>query len=180
MKILFTLIAALIFYPLISSGQITLPNNAQLRSSSDLQTSSQNPYYVQNQSEDGGTGADNPRARNFQIVPCDGVENPATKEKEIVCDFDMLIIGVNRIIKFLLFLSIPLVGGMILYMGFKYLTANGDPGKLASAKKMFVPVALGLFWVLAAYIVVYTILDKLVADRIGDKDKKDVIFLDVK
>jgi hypothetical protein len=69
---------------------------------------------------------------------------------------------------------------MILYTGFKYITANGDPGKLADAKKMLIPVVLGMFWVFAAYLVVYTVLDNLVADEIGGVPKKDIIFLDVK
>jgi hypothetical protein len=144
---------------------------------------------------DGGVGSGNPEYEEFRLVPCDGVQKylkdesgqirrdsagrPLVDQASKECDFNQLIIGFNRVVKFLLYLSIPLVLGMILFMGFKYITANGDPGKLASAKKMFVPVLLGLFWVFAAYIVVYTILDKLVADTIGGVPREDIIFLDV-
>ncbi len=128
--------------------------------------------------QDGGVGVSDPKSQQFQLVPCTGVLNPDGSGK--VCDFNQVIVAANRIIKFLLFLSIPLILGMILYTGFKYLTAGGDTMKLAEAKKMFLPVAVGLFWVLGAYLVVYTFLDKLVADKIGGVDKKDIIFLDVK
>lgn len=127
---------------------------------------------------DGGQGSSKPEDRTFQIVPCQGVDNPATKDVvETECDFNMLLVGFNRVLKFLLFLSIPLVMGMGLYTAYKFMTAGGDPGKLADAKKMFIPVALGIFWVLAAYIVVYTFLDKLVSENISQEAKDAIEIL---
>ena len=127
---------------------------------------------------DGGVGSSKPEESTFQLVPCQGVDNPATKEKETECDFNMLLVGVNRMIKLLLFLSIPLVMGMGIYTAYKFMTAGGDPGKLADAKKMFVPIVIGLFWVLAAYIVVYTFLDKLVSDSIKNDATSPIKILD--
>lgn len=101
------------------------------------------------------TGTDNPADASFQLVPCSGTD----------CDFQKLMVMFNRIISFLLYLSVPLVLGMIMYTAFKFLTANGDPGKLVNAKKMLVPVAIGIFWVLGAYVVVYTVLDKLITNE---------------
>jgi hypothetical protein len=105
---------------------------------------------------DGGKGSDNPKAANFQIVPCDGVDVP--------CDFKALVATFNRILKFLLYLSIPLVVGIILYTGFEFLTAGGDAMKLEKAKKMLIPVAIGIFWVLASWLVVNTILKTFLSD----------------
>ncbi len=114
------------------------------------------------------TGVDDPKDANFQLVPCSGVDKVTGAE---TCTFKDLFTLANRIIKFLLYFSIPLVLGVIMYTAFKYLTANGDPGKLADAKKMLVPVALGLFWILAAYLIVYTFLDKVLDDSAGSATK---------
>jgi hypothetical protein len=128
---------------------------------------------------------EDPKDSSFQLVPCDGFKKPVMVNgqvqmngSEIVyeqgskeCDFNQLFVLANRIMKFLLYFSIPLVLGIIMYTAFKYLTANGDPGKLADAKKMLVPVALGLFWILAAYLIVYTFLDKVLDDSAGNATK---------
>ncbi len=127
---------------------------------------------------DGGEGSGKPEERTFQLVPCQGVDNPATPTVETECDFNMLLVGISRMMKFLLFLSIPLVMGMGFYTAFKFMTAGGDPGKLADAKKMFVPVVLGIFWVMAAYITVYTFLDKLVNPNISGEAKGAIKILD--
>lgn len=119
---------------------------------------------------DGGLGGNQAEKKQFQIVPCDNVT--------VECDFNMLLVGINRVMKFLLFLSIPLVMGMGLYTAYKFMTAGGDAGKLADAKKMFVPVALGLFWILAAYIVVYTFLDKLVSEKFREEAKESINIFD--
>jgi hypothetical protein len=128
---------------------------------------------------DGGEGSGKPEESSFRLVPCQGVDNPVTTDViETECDFKMLLVAVSRIMKFLLFLSIPLVMGMGFYTAFKFMTAGGDPGKLADAKKMFVPVVLGIFWVMAAYLVVYTFLDKLVKPDISGEAKGAIKILD--
>ncbi|MBX4209301.1 hypothetical protein KW799_01195, partial [Candidatus Parcubacteria bacterium] len=53
---------------------------------------------------DSGTGSDNPKATNFQLVPCTGVVDPKTG-KGVECDFNQLIVAFNRAVKFLLYLS---------------------------------------------------------------------------
>lgn len=130
------------------------------------------PLVALAQAGSGATGTDDPRDEaGFQIVPCSGVDavgNPT-------CDYAQLIRMADRIIRFLLYMSIPLVLGIIMWTAFKYLTANGDPGKLADAKKMLKYVAIGLFWVLGSYIVVYTVLDSLLADQIGEESKQSFL-----
>lgn len=120
------------------------------------------------------TGSGDPKNKTFQLVPCIGVASASSSGPE--CDFNQLIVMFNRIISFLLYLSVPLVLGMIMFTAFKYLTANGDPGKLASAKKMLVPVVIGIFWVLGSWIVVKVFLANLLTDS---QAKENVIFLDV-
>lgn len=148
-SLLYATVLAALIAPLSMLAQVMIPT-VDPNAPGTLRADSENPYWVQNQSIDGGIGADNPRASNFQIVPCDGVKVP--------CDFKAVVATFQRILTFLLYLSIPLVVGIILYTGFKYLTAGGDAYKLEEAKKMLIPVAIGIFWVLAAWLVVNTIL----------------------
>ena len=117
------------------------------------------------QGEPGGTG--DPKQSTFQIVPCDGVagkdaQGNVTKE----CDFNSLLEMANRIIKFLLYLSIPFVLAIIMYTAFLYLTSNGSEVKLAKAKHMLWYVLVGLFWILISFILVYTVLDALLEDKV--------------
>lgn len=109
---------------------------------------------------DNGIGSADPQEKGFQIVPCDGVKVP--------CDFKALVATFNRVLKFLLYLSIPLVVGIILYTGFQFLTAGGDAVKLEKAKKMLIPVAIGIFWVLASWLVVNTILKTFLSQETKD------------
>lgn len=112
-------------------------------------------------------GSPDPKQTNFQIVPCDGVPKKmadGTYTKE--CDFNSLLEMVNRVIKFLLYLSIPFVLAIIIYTAFLYLTSNGSEVKLAKAKHMLLYVFIGLFWILISFILVYTVLDRLLAGSI--------------
>jgi hypothetical protein len=136
------------------------------------------PFAAFGETGDGGVGSGQPEKQNFQIVPCDGVDNPTTTKVETECDFKMLMVGVSRVMKFLLFLSIPLVMGMMIYTAYKFMTAGGDAGKLADAKKMFVPVVLGLFWIMAAYLIVYTFIEKLVNPEIKGEAQDAIKILD--
>ena len=195
-KTISALFVFLTLAPLGVSAQVVLPTGINTNDPTLLRASSGNPTFTQQQSNDSGQGASDPRASNFQLVPCNGAPayqkdangqvkydssgKPIPDTTKVNCDFNQLIVMVNRIIKFLLYLAIPLVLGMILYMGFKYLTANGDPKKLADAKKMFIPVVIGLFWILAAYIIVYTVLDTFLAPTVGGIPKQDIIYLNVK
>lgn len=109
-------------------------------------------------------GSSDPKQSAFQIVPCDGIvatSTDGTMTRE--CDFSSLIEMANRIIKFLLYLSVPFVLAIIMYTAFLYLTANGSEVKLTKAKHMLWYVLVGLFWILISFILVYTVLDKLLA-----------------
>lgn len=121
------------------------------------------------------------KASNFQIVPCTNQVDPKTGKfvPGTECTFQTLMQMVNRIVQYLLYLSIPLVLGMIMYTAYLFLSAGGDPSKIAKAKKMLPPVAIGLFWILGSYLLVYTLLNTLLAPTIGNTAKGDVIFLNV-
>ncbi|MFA6158265.1 MAG: hypothetical protein WC763_01405 [Candidatus Paceibacterota bacterium] len=114
-------------------------------------------------------GSADPKQADFQIVPCTGVAQKDADGNVISgrdCDFNALIEMANRIIKFLLYLSIPVVLAIIMYTAFLYLMSNGNPAKLEKAKHMFRYVAIGLIWILISFILVYTVLDNLLAGQI--------------
>ncbi len=149
---------------------------------SALGPSEQELYNQQSGAKDGGVGSGNPAdsgAQNpdnqFQLVSCTGVVDPRTG-KGVECDYNQAIITFSRIIRFVLYLLIPIILGMILWIGWTYLTANGDSGKLAHAKDMIKPLLLGIFFIFSAYLIVYKlILGNLLADKVGDINKTDII-----
>lgn len=119
------------------------------------------------------SGSSDPKESTFQIVPCTGVEkrdaNGVVVGKK--CDFNSLVEMANRVIKFLLYISIPLVLGIIVFTAFQYLTANGNPVKLDKAKHMIKYVIIGLLWILGSFILVYTVLDNLLADNVKNEQQ---------
>jgi len=141
-------------FPALTFAQVTLP---------DMTSTAENL----NKTVD--TIPDDPKSPFFQLVSCDGVDDPRTPNKiETECTFNEVVKTFERIIKFVLYLMIPIVLGMIVYVGFTYLTANGDSGKLAKAKSMITPLLLGVFFMLAAWLIVYTLLDFLLAENLSD------------
>lgn len=123
---------------------------------------------------DGGIGSGDPnQSRTFQLVPCTGVKSADGSGKE--CDFADLLLLARRIIQFVLYIITPIVVGMVLYTGFKYMTAGGDAKLIADAKRMFTPIIIGVFFIFAAWILVYTVLDRLLATQIGDIKKEDIV-----
>ncbi len=177
-SLLYATVLAALIAPLSMLAQVMIPT-VDPNAPGTLRADSENPYWVQNQSIDGGIGADNPRASNFQIVPCnEGGFDPQTGKwkKGVECNFKAVVATFQRILTFLLYLSIPLVVGIILYTGFKYLTAGGDAYKLEEAKKMLIPVAIGIFWVLAAWLVVNTILKNFISSDTKTELQKNSEF----
>lgn len=95
--------------------------------------------------------SDNPRDPGFQLVPCNGVD----------CDFNSLMTLINRVMNFIVYLSIPLAAISISYAGYLYISAYGDTGKIEDAHKIFGSVLKGFAFVLAGWLIVYTIMSML-------------------
>ncbi len=92
------------------------------------------------------------------LVPCDGT--PAHP-----CTFTSLLNLVNRMIRYLIYLMIPLSAIVFAYAGFLLITKGGNPGAREQASGMFMKVVLGLIFVLGAWLIVSTILDALGVDK---------------
>ncbi len=131
-----------------------------------------------------------PDKTNFQIVSCDGVQkylrdsqgeivyqggkpvfDPNSKE----CDYNQLILTIQRIINFVLWLITPIVVGMMVVTGYKYVTAGGDANLMADAKRMIMPIITGIFFIMCGWLLVYTVLDKLLDDDVSGVNKTDIL-----
>lgn len=128
----------------------------------------------------GQVGSNNPTNSLFQLVTCQGIDDPRTSAIEKECNYEQLVATVSRLIQFALYILIPIILGMIVYIGFKYLTANGDSGKLADAKRMITPLLIGIFLIFAAWLIVYTFLDKILADNVSGVPKSTIVPAGIK
>jgi ABC-type Na+ efflux pump permease subunit len=91
------------------------------------------------------------------------VDDPATPKNE-ECDYNALIGGINKIVKYFLYLANFFAIAMFMYAGFLYMFAGDKSGTKEKAKKIFTSVLIGLFFVYSAWLIVYTLLDKLIPD----------------
>ncbi|MBM2817930.1 MAG: hypothetical protein HW401_520 [Parcubacteria group bacterium] len=98
-------------------------------------------------------GSGNPKDTNFQLVPCDGVK--------VKCDFNALMTLVNRVISFILYISIPLAAISFSYAGYLYISAAGDMNKIESAHGIFKSVLIGFIFIISAWLIVYAITNSL-------------------
>ena len=89
------------------------------------------------------------------IIPCDGSTSSP-------CDFDALIVLAGNIIQFLIVaVALPLAAISFAWAGIKLMTARGNENTIREAKAIFWYVLIGLIVVLAAWLLVYAILDGL-------------------
>ncbi len=156
-KVLFVVTLLVCLMPSISFAQ-NIPTNPSVRTGAD-----------------GGTGSNDPVDVDFQFVTCSGVDDPRTPQKERECTFEDIILTARRIIYFALFMITPILVAMLVYTGFKYMTAGGDVNLIADAKRMLKPVIYGLILVFAAWLIVYTLLGKLLALNINDVSKDSIV-----
>lgn len=136
-------------------------------------------------SGDNGVGSNDPLnkatdATGFQLVSChptvvkdaNGVPSQTLAND---CDYAQLVYTFQRIVNFALYLISPIVLVMIMYSGFKYITAGGDANIIADAKRMFRPLLIGVILILGAWLIIHTILDKLLADNVGSMSKSQIL-----
>ncbi|MBU1046467.1 pilin [Patescibacteria group bacterium] len=85
-----------------------------------------------------------------------------------VCNFCDLVILVNNIINFIIYISVPVSAIMFTYAGFLYL--SGNPGKIKQAHGIFKNVGLGLILILGAWLIV-----NLITSSLLKADFKDIL-----
>ncbi len=84
------------------------------------------------------------------------------------CTFSDLLKTINNFITFLITkLFIPTIVIVFLYAGFKYLTAQGNPKKIANLKQVLGNIIIGILLILCSWLIVKVILSALVSDSQG-------------
>lgn len=96
-----------------------------------------------------------------------GLIDVTIQELKNPCDFGDLMIGLQRIIKFFFVVSVPVTIIVVAWAGIQYLTAGGDTGKIANAKKMFVPVFIGFLFIFTAWLIVSLLVKSFAKDAVG-------------
>lgn len=96
------------------------------------------------------------------LVPCDGSDtNP--------CGFYQFLDLINKVVNYIIVgLVIPISAIMFAYAGFELLTSGGETSKREKAKKIFTDVAIGLIVVMAAFLIVQTVLGIVGYDKSWD------------
>ena len=103
------------------------------------------------------------RAADTSLVFCNQAVDPATGEFiGTKCGWKELVQLAQNIINYLILLAIPLAAVTFAWAGFTIMTSGGNSGKLEKGKEMFKKVAIGIFFVLAAWLIVNLILTVLV------------------
>lgn len=90
------------------------------------------------------------------LVPCDN-------SKEHPCGFNELLDMINKVIKFIIFkMAVPIAAIMFFYAGFMMVTAGGEIASARTrAKNIFTNTVFGLILVIAAWLIVRTLLSIL-------------------
>ncbi len=82
------------------------------------------------------------------------------------CDYQNLIEAVQRVVNWLIIFTLEFSVVVIAYAGFKYMISGDNPGERTAANLMLRKVAIGIFFVLAAWLIVNLIARALLTPAI--------------
>lgn len=80
------------------------------------------------------------------------------------CDFNDLLKAVEHALNYLVTLTLSFSVVVIAYAGYLYMISGDNPGKRKEANNMLTKVAMGIFFILAAWLIVSLILKGLGVD----------------
>lgn len=95
------------------------------------------------------------------IVPTDCGYNIGKGEGGRMCGFADIIQLIERGIKYIFVLMLPITAIVFAYAGFLFITSGGNSGKKTKAKKAMTSVLIGIIVVMAAFLMVRTLLVSL-------------------
>ena len=99
--------------------------------------------------------------------PGTGITYVCDRGKPGECDFQDVILAVQKILRwardFALFFSVI----VLVIAGFKYMISGDNPGERTKANEMFKKVAIGIFFVMAAWLIVTLITNALLKDGVS-------------
>ena len=93
----------------------------------------------------------------FSLVQCDGV---TTAPGEVKCNFAQLVNMANYLIKWLFYITVPIIVALFAYSGFLHMT--GKQANIDQSKKILFSVLKGFIIMLIAWFLVSTLLKWLV------------------
>lgn len=94
------------------------------------------------------------------LVPCDGtIKSP--------CTFGSFLKLVQNVINYLLILAVPIATAFFAYAGFLVMTSGDSSDKRGKAWQIFKDIGWGVFWILAAWMVVSIIVTALANPNIS-------------
>lgn len=93
------------------------------------------------------------------LIVCGDIGSGGSADHE--CGFNDLIALAKQLVNFAFYLSVPAVTILFSYAGFLYLTAGDNEGQVNQAHTIFTNVAIGFMIVLAAWLIVGTLLNAL-------------------
>ena len=85
------------------------------------------------------------------------------------CRFEDLMLLVQKLLNFLLYLAVFVATIMFAWAGFLLMTSGGDPGAKTRGKRMFWDALWGLIFMASAWLVVKVVLETLGADPFASK-----------
>ena len=101
-----------------------------------------------------------------KIVTCDGVDCK-------VCD---VATTAQNVLNMGIFVTIFLSAVLFAWAGWKHVTAGGDSGKVGEARRIFTNVGIGLVLILAAWLIVDTLMKTLTNGSFGPWNKVCELF----
>ena len=104
-----------------------------------------------------------PEVVSAQFVPCGGPDQPA-------CQFCHLVEMGNTIVLWLVFVLTIVAGLIFAVAGLKLVTSGGNPSQKDAAKSMFVNVIVGYLIVLAAWLIIDTLMKGLADQSLIGED----------
>lgn len=103
-----------------------------------------------------------------QLVPCDGVRGGALE----VCQACHLVTLAQNIVNWLIAIAVFIAVLMFSYAGFLMVTAAGNTGQVDRARTIFKDVAIGFIILLAAWLIVDTVMKTLYNGSVLDESTK--------
>src|SRR3989338_5157711 len=99
------------------------------------------------------------------LVPCDEVDyatgQPRPDGDPLNCNFQALLKLLGNILDWFVMISVPVATGLIVYAGMQMILKPDDPAKRSKAKSIMTTSVIGLVAILAAYLIIDTILSEL-------------------
>lgn len=95
------------------------------------------------------------------LIVCGDFDNPQNPTANHECTFTDVVVLAKNLVNFAFYLSVPAVVLLLSYAGYLYMTSAGDEGKVGQAHTIFTNVAIGFCIILAAWLIVVTLLRTL-------------------